>query len=130
MLNLKQQVHNHVDYLLSNLHSYKKLISVNLKEAGVKQEVYDFNDLYSKIFSALEIVVFVHNNSTWWQGVNIKKFATWSRITEQVLTVYSHGSNSAPSTIVYEYSGKIFVTPYLKDMICDIYIQEFPATIL
>lgn len=73
--------------------------------------------------------MFVHNNSTWWQGVNIKKFATWSRVTEKVLTVYSHGSEAAPSTITYDYYGKIFVTPYMGNMVCDIYIQEFPATI-
>lgn len=115
--------------IFRNLRGFKQLISFQLGEANVKQEVYDFNKLYTQIFASLEIVIFVHNKNDWWQGVNIKKFATWSRITEQVLTIYSHGSNSAPSKIDYDYSGKIFVTPYLKNMICDIYIQEFPATI-
>lgn len=73
--------------------------------------------------------MFVHNNSTWWQGVNIKKFATWSRVTEEVIEIYSHGSKVAPSTITYDYYGKIIVTPYMANMVCDIYIQEFPATI-
>lgn len=113
---------------LDNLNGFRHLVSVKLGEANIKQEVYDFSKLYTQIFASLEIVVFVHNNNTWWQGVNIKKFTTWSRITETVLTIYSHGSKTTPSKIDYEYSGKIMVTPYLNNMICDIYIQEFYAT--
>lgn len=79
----------------------------------------------------LEIVIFIHNDFYAWDGVRCIKYATWCRQYEEITTIYNQNVGSHRETKVRfdKNTKKFYATPINDVSICDIYIQEFPATI-
>lgn len=74
--------------------------------------------------------MFVHNKTRWWVGAHYAEFVTWSPANEKITQIYNTINASASRMSLSKIEKKLLVTPALDNMICDIYIQEFPATIL
>ena len=118
---------------LDNLKGYEHLTAIKFTESNIETEVYDFAYFFKKsTFPLLEIIVFLHCTNSWWGGVRCVKYATWSRLDEQIEEIYNHNNGSHfESKIRFDRkTRKLYITPYEQNMICDIYILEFPATIL
>ncbi|WP_293957903.1 hypothetical protein [uncultured Fusobacterium sp.] len=79
----------------------------------------------------MEIIIFIHNNYYVWDGVRCVKYATWSRPLEEITTIYNQNVGSHRETKVRfdKNTKKFYATPINDVSICDIYIQEFPATV-
>ena len=82
-------------------------------------------------FPFLEIFVFVHNESNHWGGVRCVKYATWCRPYEEITEIYNHnnGAHNPSQVRLNKNPKKLYVTPFTTDMICDIYILSFGASI-
>ena len=76
-------------------------------------------------------MVFVHNKNKGWGGVRCIKYATWSRSQEYIQEIYNHNNGSHQETKVRfnTIDKKLYITPIYENMICDIYILKFNATL-
>ena len=119
----------HYQYNLSNLVSFKHHLSIKLGNANVEQKILDLKTIRHnyKAYSLYEIIIFTHQRDSYYQGVTCSKYAVWARTNEEISNIYTLVNSSKIRIDKSELT--FFVTPFVNNLICDIYIQEFPATI-
>ena len=74
-----------------------------------------------------QIIKFTHQKRGYYQGVTCSKYAVWARTDEEISNIYTLVNSS--KIRVDKSNLTFYITPFIDNLICDIYIQEFPATI-
>lgn len=118
-----------MNYLLDNLVSFRHYASIKLGAASIEQEILDLKKFRvgENCYSLFEVIIFTHQKQGYYQGVTCSKYAVWSRINEEIFNIYTLVGSS--KIRVDKSTMTFLVTPFINNLICDIYIQEFPATI-